>query len=66
MIVVGHPTVGVALFGLNVSDRLSSSIEELPVSMIHFTRMFVVGLAHRNVGWVARTSVLQVLFRVRY
>ena len=28
-----HPTVGVALFGSNVSDRLSSSREELPVSL---------------------------------
>ena len=32
--VASHPTVGFALFGSNVSDRLSSSREELPVSMI--------------------------------
>ena len=31
-----HPTVGVAFFGTNVSERLSSR-EELPVSMINFT-----------------------------
>ena len=29
-----HPTLGVALLGLNLSDRLSSSSEELPVSVI--------------------------------
>ena len=33
---VGHPTVGVgvARFGSNVSERLGSSREELPVSTI--------------------------------
>ena len=29
---MSHPTVGVAVFGSNVSERLSSSREELPVS----------------------------------
>ena len=29
-----HPTVGVAFVGANVSERLSSLREDLPVSMI--------------------------------
>ena len=31
---MSHPTVGFELFGSNVSERLSSSGEELPVSVI--------------------------------
>ena len=31
-----------------------------------FTGRFVVGLAHRNVGRVARTNFFQVMFWVRY
>ena len=34
IIYLSHPTVGVALFGSNVSERLSFSCEELLVSMI--------------------------------
>ena len=31
---MSHPTVGVTLFGSNVSERLSSLREELPISLI--------------------------------
>ena len=34
---VSSSVLGVALFGTNVSERLSSSREELPVSMIIFS-----------------------------
>ena len=34
---LNHPTVGFALFGTNVSERLGPSREELPVSNDNFT-----------------------------
>ena len=40
--------VGVVLFGSNVTDRLSPSCDELPVSNDNFTRIRVLLLA--NVG----------------
>ena len=43
-------------FGLNVSDRLSASCEELPVSAI------ALGLSQRNVGRDARTNWFEVMF----
>ena len=63
-----HPTVGVARFGSNISDRLSSLSGEPAVGMKHLiTRAFVLGLAHRSAGRVARTIFFQVLLcRVRY
>ena len=49
-----HPTVGVAPLGPSVSERLSSSREELPVSNDNFTSKIVLVLAHRNIGRVSR------------
>ena len=47
----GHPTVVVALFGPKVSDQFSSSSEELTTSQDeHFTRIFVLGLAHTRLS----------------
>ena len=56
-------TVGVALFGPNVSDRLSPSGEELPVGIVFLLGIFVSGRAHRNIGRVARTTFFEVMFR---
>ena len=61
-----HPTVEVALFGWNVSERLSPSREELPVCNDNFTSIMVLVLAHWGVGRVARTNFFEVMFRVRY
>ena len=49
-----HGTVGLALLGPNVSERLRSSREELPVSNDNFTSKIVLVLAHRNIGRVSR------------
>ena len=40
--------------GPNVSERLRSSREELPVSNDNFTSKIVLVLAHRNIGRVSR------------
>ena len=45
--------------GQTKSDRLSSSSEELLVSMLIVSRMFVLALAPRNVDLAARTNVLR-------
>ena len=58
--------LGAELFGSNVSDRLSSSSEELPVSNENLTSAMDSVLAHRNVARVARTSFFEVMLRVRY
>ena len=62
-----HPTVGVALSGSNVSERLGSSREELPGSNDIFTSKMVLVLliAHRRAGRVARTNFFELMFRVR-
>ena len=60
------PTVAVAIFGSNVSERLSSSREELPVSNDILTSRMVLVLTHRNVGRVARTNFFEGILRVRY
>ena len=58
--------VGVALFGSNVSERLRSSREEFPVSMIILPGTEIVSrLAHRNIGRVTRTIFFKVMFRMR-
>ena len=51
--------------GPNVSELFSSSREELPVSKI-ILQVIALGLAHRNVGRVTRTSFFEVMLRVRY
>ena len=54
---LNHPTVGFALFGTNVSERLGPSREELPVSNDNFTSVItVLVLALRNVGLRERIS----------
>ena len=57
-----HPVVGDALFFSDVSERLSSSREELPVSNDNFTSIIVLVPAHRNIGWVARAIFFKVMF----
>ena len=52
--------------GPNVSELFSSSREELPGSKIILLVMTALGLAHRNVGRVTRTSLVKVILRVRY
>ena len=55
------------MFGPNVADQLSSSIVALSVSMIiNCTIIIDSGLVHQNVGRVAQTSFLEVMFLVRY
>ena len=44
-----HSTVGVALFGSNVTERLASSREELPVSTVILRVKEFLILAHTNV-----------------
>ena len=61
-----HPAVGVALFGSNVSERLSSSREDFPFANGIFTSMMVSVLAHTTVARVARPNFLEVMFRARY
>ena len=64
-----HPTVGVARFDSNVSERLSSLREELPVStVILLTYRLLLGLliAHRKVDRVVPTNFFEVMFRMRY
>ena len=55
--------MGAALFGSNVSDRLISLREELPISLYDFTRTMVLGLAHGNVGGVAQRMFSKSCFR---
>ena len=50
---MSHPTVGVALCGSNVSEKLSSSCEKLPVSKDNVAIVMLLVVAHRNVGLVA-------------
>ena len=57
-----HPTVGVVLLGPSVSERLSSSHEELPVSHDNFTNIIVLVLAHRNIDRVAGAHSFKVMF----
>ena len=45
-----HPTLGVEIFGSNVADWLSSSREELPVSIDISTSIMVLVLVHTSVG----------------
>ena len=54
-----HLTVGVACFGSNVSDWLSSSGEELPGSGSIFTRIMVLVPGHTNVGRLAQNEFLR-------
>ena len=55
-----HPTVGVAHFGSNVSDRLSSSREELPdTSIIHQYNGF------RTSVWKRRSVCASIFFLSR-
>ena len=61
-----HPAVRVALFGSNVSERLSSSREDFPFANGIFTSMMVSVLAHTTVARVARPNFLEVMFRARY
>ena len=49
-----------------IPGRLSSSSVKLSLSVIMFTRIFGVGLVHRNVDRVVRTSVFEAIFRVKY
>ena len=64
---LGQPTAGVVLFGSNVSQKLSSSREELYSGEYdNFTRTIVLVLAHGSVGQVARTNFFEVMLRVRY
>ena len=60
-----HPTVGFALFGSNISERLSPSREELPVSNDNFTSKMGAVLADRRVDRVVRTNLFETFFRVR-
>ena len=56
---------GGSLFRSIVSGRLRSSCEGLTVSLIHFrVHWLFLGLAHRNVGWMARANAFEVVFRV--
>ena len=66
VLILSHPTVGVALFEPKVSDQLGSLCEEPPEKYERFTRMIDSGLAHTSAGRVARTRVPQELHRVRY
>ena len=55
----GHPKVWVAVVGLNnnVPVRLSSStVDSMIILREHW---LLLGLALRNVGWVARTNVFE-------
>ena len=60
------PTVGVALFGRNVSDQSNSFSEELPVRMKKYSEIVSGLLAHPSAGRVARTNLFQVFYRVIY
>ena len=59
---MSHTTAGVVLLGPSVSERLSSSREELPVSNGNFTSIIVLAPAHRNIGRVARANFFKVMF----
>ena len=68
---MSHPTVGVALFGTNISDRLGSLSNETAVRMQLFFRIFVFRTAVNSAyctsaGRVAQTNFFPVLYRVRY
>ena len=63
---VSNPTEGAALLGWNVSERLSSTREELPVSNDNLTSIMVLALVHGNIGRVARQNFFEVTFRVRF
>lgn len=61
-----RPTTGLHFLNQNVSDRLRcSTIAEISGSMMLFTNLFVIGPAHKNIGWVARSDVFENKLRVR-
>ena len=55
-------------FGPNVSDRLTSPSEELPVSstIVLVYLVVVLGRGHGKFGRVARTNSSEFMFRARY
>ena len=68
-LLLSHPMVGVAVVRLtnNVPGRLCSSSVERSVSIMSSREcvcFFVFFLAQRRVGWVPRTNVFEVMFRV--
>ena len=61
-----HPVIGVPVVRLKVCERLSStsSVEVWVSTMSLRVQWMFFGLAHRTVGRVARTNVVEVMFRV--
>ena len=58
-LVLTHPTLGVGLFGSNVSRAFDLIKCRTTGWSGTFTGVFFLGLTHRNVGWIARTNVLK-------
>ena len=61
---MSNPTAGRELFVPNISDRLNSSSVALSAGMMFlraytYTSKYIFGLANRNVGRIARTSVIR-------
>lgn len=56
---MSHSTVGIALFGPNISDNVTVELpnRETVDWYDNFTRAFVLILVHRNDGPVARANI---------